>query len=84
MSKDKSKVRESKPLAETPSYDYDASTLADNLKKIQDDSNTRRATAYAERKSASDKRRQSMSSKGRQGGGSLHGLNTSLGGRIVK
>jgi hypothetical protein len=33
--KKKSEVRESKPLAESPKYDADASTLAENLKKIQ-------------------------------------------------
>jgi hypothetical protein len=82
--KEKSKVRQSKPLAESPTYDADASTLAENLKKIQADSNQRRATAYAERKAKSDKRRESMSSRGKQSGGSLQGLNTSLGGKIVR
>jgi hypothetical protein len=82
--KEKSKVRESKPLAESPKYDADASTLAESLKKIQADSNQRRATAYAERKAKSDKRRESMSSRGKQSGGGLQGLNTSLGGKIVK
>ena len=82
--KEKSKVRESKPLAESPKYDSDASTLVDNLKKIQADSNARRAASYAERKAASDKRREAMSSRGKQSGGSLQGLNTSLGGKIVK
>lgn len=81
---EKSKTRESKPLAESPKYDMDASTLSDNLKKIQADSNSRRAAAYAERKAASDKRRASMSSKGKQSSGSLSGLNTSLGSKIVK
>jgi hypothetical protein len=64
-------------------YDKDASTLFENLKKIQADSNARRATAYAERKAASDKRRESMSSRGKQSGGGLQGLKTSLGGKIV-
>lgn len=82
--KEKSKVRESKPLAESPKYDSDASTLVENLKKIQEDSDARRAASYAERKTASDKRREAMSSKGKQSGGSLQGLNTSLGGKIVR
>jgi hypothetical protein len=81
--KKKSEVRESKPLAESPKYDSDASTLVDNLRKIQADSAARRATAYTERKAKSDKRRESMNSKGRQAGGGLQGLNTSLGGKIV-
>lgn len=81
---EKSKVRESKPLAESPKYDMDASTLSENLKKIQADSDARRAAAYAVRKAASDKRRESMSSRGKQSGGGLSGLNTSLGGKIVK
>lgn len=85
MSKDKKKseVRESKPLAESPKYDADASTLVDNLKKIQADSNARRAQANADRKVSSDKRREAMNSKGKQAGGGLQGLNTSLGGKIV-
>jgi membrane protein involved in colicin uptake len=85
MSKDKKKseVRESKPLAESPKYDADASTLADNLKKIQAESAARRDQAYAERKAKSDKRRESMNSKGRQSGGSLQGLNASFGVKIV-
>jgi len=60
-------------------------TLAETLKKIQADSAVRRAAAYAERKASMDKRRAAMNSKGRQsgGGGSLQGLNTSLGGKIV-
>ena len=82
--KKKSETRESKPLAESPRYNADASTLAENIKKIQADSAARRATAYAERKAKSDKRRESMNSKGRQSSGSLQGLNTSLGGKIVK
>ena len=80
----KSKVRESKPLAESPKYDFDASTLVENLKKIQEDSNARKAASYAERKAASDKRREAMSSKGKQSCGSLQGLNASFGGKIVK
>ena len=80
----KTKVRESKPLAESPKYDSDASTLVDNLKKIQVASYVRRVASAAERKAASDKRRETMSSKGKQSGGSLKGLNTSLGGKIVK
>lgn len=79
----KSEVRESKPLAESPRYNADASTLAENLKKIQADSLARRAQADAERKVSRDKRREAMNSKGRQAGGSLQGLNTSLGGKIV-
>jgi hypothetical protein len=76
--KKKSEVRESKPLAETPSYNMDASELASKFKKIQADSAARRAASYANRKKPSN-------SKGKQsGGGSLQGLNTSLGGKIVR
>ncbi len=82
--KEEKKVRESKPLAETPAYDYDASDLVTSLKKIQSDSATRRATSSAARKVNSDKRREAMSSKGKQSGGSLYGLNASFGGKIVK
>lgn len=84
--KKKSEVRESKPLAESPKYNADASTLVSKLKQIQIDSATRRANAAAARKSVSDERRQKMNTKGRQagGGGSLQGLNTSLGVKIVK
>jgi len=82
--KEEKKVRESKPLAETPEYDYDASDLVTNLKKIQSDSATRRAESSAARKVNSDKRREAMSSKGKQSGGSLYGLNASFGGKIVK
>ena len=83
--KKKSEVRESKPLAESPKYNADASTLVENLKKIQADSATRRSNAYAERKVSRDKRREAMNSKGRQSGdgGRLQGLNTSLGSKIV-
>jgi hypothetical protein len=79
MSKEeKSKPRKSKPLAETPDYNMDASELAKELKKIQADSAARRAASYANRKKPS-------SSKGKQsGGGSLQGLNTSFGGKIVR
>ena len=69
------------PLADSPKID--ASALAKNLKKIQTDSNVRRAAAYAERKAKSDKRRESMNSKGKQAGGGLQGLNTTFGGKIV-
>jgi membrane protein involved in colicin uptake len=84
--KKKSERRESKPLAESPKYNADASTLAENIKKIQADSAARKEQAYAERKVARDKRREAMNSKGRQAGdgGRLQGLNTSLGGKIVK
>lgn len=82
--KKKSQVRESRPLAETPSYNMDASELVSNLKKIQADSAARRAASYAERKKASDARREAMNSKGRQSGGGLQGLNTSLGGKIIR
>lgn len=83
--KEKKEVRESKPLAETPEYDYDAYTLADKLKKIQSDSSSRTAANYAARKLSSDKRREAMSSKGSQSGGGskLQGLNTNLGGKII-
>ena len=82
--KEKAKVRESKPLAETPEYDYDPTDLASNLKKIQSDSNARISASQASRKLSSDKRREAMSSKGKQSGGSLYGLNASFGGKIVK
>lgn len=82
--KKKSKVRESKPLAATPNYNMDATELASKFKKIQADSAARREASYAERKKASDRRREAMNSKGKQSGGSLQGLNTSLGGKIVK
>lgn len=82
--KEKAKVRESKPLAETLEYDSDASTLAANLKKIQTDSNARISASQAARKLSSDKRREAMSSKGKQSGGSLYGLNASFGSKIVK
>jgi hypothetical protein len=82
--KEKTKVRESKPLAETPNYDYDPTDLAKNLKKIQSDSSARIAASNANRKANSDKRREAMSSKGKQSGGSLYGLNASFGGKIVK
>ena len=72
------------PLAESPSYNADASTLIQNLKKIQADSDARKAASYVERKKASDARREAMKSKGKQSGGSLQGLNTSLGGKIIK
>lgn len=84
MAKEKAKVRESKPLAETPEYNADASTLAASLKKIQSDSATRMAASSAARKVSSNKRREAMSSKGKQSGGSLQGLNTGLGGKIVR
>lgn len=82
--KKKSKVRESKPLAATPNYNMDATELASKFKKIQADSAARREASYAERKKASNARREAMNSKGKQSGGSLQGLNTSLGGKIVK
>ena len=75
---EKEKKRPDTPLAETPYYNMDSSVLQDNLKKIQEESNKRREAAYAQRKAVSEKR------KGGQSGGSLQGLNTSLGGRIVK
>lgn len=81
--KKKSETRESKPLAESPKYNADASTLAENLKKIQADSATRREQNYAARKAKSDKRRESMNSKGKQSGGSLQGLNALFGVKIV-
>jgi hypothetical protein len=80
--KEKAKVRESKPLAETP--DYDSTELAENLKKIQSDSSARIAASNEARKAASNKRREAMSSKGKQSGGSLYGLNASFGGKIIK
>lgn len=80
----KSEVRESKPLAETPNYDYDPKDLVKNLKKIQSDSSARMAASNAARKVNSDKRREAMSSKGKQSGGSLYGLNASFGSKIVK
>jgi hypothetical protein len=85
MAKDKSKVRESKPLAETPEYDYDGSTLASKLKQIEVDAAKRRADSYAERKESNDRRREAMNERKQSGsGGALQGLNTSLGGKIVK
>jgi len=81
--KKKSETRESKPLAESPKYDADASTLAENLKKIQADSAARREQAYVARKVSSNKRREAMNSKGKQSGGSLQGLNASFGVKIV-
>jgi hypothetical protein len=62
----------------------DPKTLAESLKKIQSDSNERRTAAYAAREAARNKRRSTMDSKGKQSGGSLQGLNTSLGGKIVR
>lgn len=82
--KKKSQVRESRPLAETPNYNMDASELVGNLKKIQADSAARRAASYSRRKEASDRRREAMNSKGKQSGGGLQGLNTSLGGKIIR
>lgn len=82
--KKKSQVRESKPLAETPDYNMDASELASKFKKIQADSAARRAESYSRRKEASDRRKEAMNSKGKQSGGSLQGLNTSLGGKIIR
>jgi hypothetical protein len=81
--KKKSKVRESKPLAATPNYNMDATELASKFKKIQADSAARREASYAERKKASNARREAMKSKGSSAQG-LQGLNTSLGGKIVK
>lgn len=71
------------PLAETPKMD--AMELANKLKSIQEESNKRRAEAYAKGKAIHDKRRASMSSKGKQAGdgGKLQGLNTSLGSKII-
>ena len=71
-------------MAETPYYNMDSSVLQDNLKKIQEESNKRREVAYAQRKAVSEKRKASSNKRGGQSGGSLQGLNTSLGGRIVK
>jgi hypothetical protein len=84
MGTEKSQVRDSKPLSESPTYNLDGSKLSDKLKQISADSAKRRADSYAERKKVSDARRER--SKGRQAGsgGSLQGLNTSLGGKIVK
>jgi hypothetical protein len=84
--KKKSEVRESKPLGETPNYNMDASELASKFKKIQADSAARRAASYANRKKPSNsKGKKPSNSKGKQsGGGSLQGLNTSLGGKIVR
>jgi len=83
--KKKSERRESKPLAESPKYNTDSSTLAERLVKIKAESAARRAKSDAERKVSRDKRREAMNSKGRQAGdgGRLQGLNTSLGGKIV-
>ena len=82
---EKEKKRPDTPLAETPYYNMDSSVLQDNLKKIQEESNKRREAAYAQRKAVSEKRKAvSEKRKGGQSGGSLQGLNTSLGGRIVK
>lgn len=82
MAKEKSEIRDSKPLSESPKID--ALALSNKLKEINAESAKRKASAYAERKAASDARR--SKSKGRQAGsgGSLQGLNTSLGGKIVK
>lgn len=74
--KKKSEVRESKPLAETPDYNMDASELASKFKKIQADSAARRAASYSKRKEASN-------TKVKKSSGSLKGLNTSLGGKII-
>ena len=83
--KKKSETRESKPLAESPKYNADASTLAENIKKIQADSAARREQSYAERKVSRDRRREAMNSKGKQAGdgGRLQGLNTAFGVKIV-
>lgn len=80
--KEKSQVRESKPLAKSPKYD--SAELADNLKTIKLESSARLAASRAARKASGDKIREAMSSKGKQSGGSLYGLNAALGGKIVK
>lgn len=80
----KQQKRPDTPLAATPEYNADASTLASSFKKILTDSAARKAAAYAERKVSSNKRREAMSSKGKQSGGGLKGLNTGLGGKIVR
>jgi len=81
---EKEKKRPDTPLAETPYYNMDSSLLQENLKKIQEESNKRRESAYAQRKAVSEKRKASSNKRGGQSGGSLQGLNTSLGGKIVR
>lgn len=72
-----------KEKAETKSYDMDASTLAEKLKKIQADSYVRKLAASSARKEASDRRRNTMNKRGGQSGGSVQGLQTSFGKRII-
>jgi len=76
-------VRESKPLAETPTYNADASTLAEKLKKVQADSNARRQASATERQARMDSRRKTMDKKSSSSGSTLRGLNTALGEKII-
>lgn len=72
-----------KEKAETKSYDMDASTLAEKLKKIQSDSYARKLAAASARKEANGRRRNTMNKKGGQSGGSVQGLETSFGKKII-
>ena len=72
-----------KEKVEEKSQEMDASTLAEKLKKIQAESYARKLASAASRKLASDARRQTMNKKGGQSGGSVQGLETSFGKRII-
>lgn len=82
MAKD-TKKRPDTPLAETPTYNMDASTLADKLKQVQADSNKRMVDSAAARKAKVETRRRTIDRKSFSKSSSLEGLNTKLGGKIT-
>jgi hypothetical protein len=77
------KKRPDTPLAETPTYNMDASTLAEKLKKVQTDSDARRVASATERKTRVEARRKTMDRESRSSSSTLKGLNTSLGEKII-
>lgn len=77
------KKRPDTPLAETPTYNMDASTLADKLKQVQADSNKRMVDSATARKARVEARRKTMDKTSSSKGPSFQGLNTSLGGKIT-
>lgn len=81
--KKEDKKRPDTPLAETPTYNMDASTLKDKLKSIQEESNKRREAAYAARKEALDKRKEKSRTRIAGDGGRLQGLNANFGSKVI-